>query len=84
MLVTLLAILIIAVGLLTGVGGPREGGEGAAFPAPLEYGVWQSSRGYTGFEDCTEQHQTAKMLAGSESNEEVRRWCRMAAEPAID
>lgn len=31
-----------------------------------------------------EKHQTAKMLAGSESNEEVKEWCRFATGAAID
>jgi len=83
-LVTLLALVIVSVGLLNSVGGSRERGEGAAFPAPLEHGVWHSSRGYTGFEDCMEQHQTAKILAGGESNEEVKEWCRFATGAAED
>lgn len=77
-LVTLLALAIVSVGLANSLGVSRERGEWAAAPAPLEFGVWHSSKGYTGFEDCMDQHQTAKILAGSESNEEVKEWCRMA------
>lgn len=84
LLVTLLAILIVSVGLLNSVGGSRERGGRAAIPAPLERGVWHSSRGYTAFEDCMEQHQTARMWAGGESNEELKEWCRIATEPGID
>lgn len=84
LLVTLLGILVVSVGLLNSVGGSRERGEWAAFPEPLEYGIWDTPRGYAGFHDCMEQHQTAKMLAGSESNQGVMEWCWMATQPAID
>ena len=84
LLVTLLAVVVVSVGLLNSVGGSRENADWAAFPEPLEYGIWHTSRGYTGFHDCMEQNQTPKMLAGSESNESVKEWCWMATQPAID
>ena len=84
LLVTLFAIVVVSVGLLNSVGGSRERGAWAAFPDPLEYGIWHTSRGYTGFHDCMDQHETPKMLAGGESNEGVKEWCRMATQPAID
>ena len=84
LLVTLSAVVVVSVGLLNSVGRSRDRGEWAAFPDPLEYGIWDASRGYTGFHDCMEQHQTPKMLVGSESNEGVKEWCWMATQPAMD
>jgi hypothetical protein len=67
-----LAILVVATGLLRSAGGARERGEPSAFPEPLEYDIWDTPRGCTGFDDYRERRQTAKMLAGSESSERVR------------